>query len=45
MLLLSINDVNRMQMEFLESYETMIQEAYVELEVSLKYKLLAIKKC
>ena len=39
LLLLSINDVNRMQLEFLESYEIMIQEAYVELEMSLKYKL------
>ena len=32
-------------MEFLESYEKMIQEAYIELECSLKYKLKAIKEC
>jgi len=32
-------------MEFLEAYEKMIQEAYIELECSLKYKLKAIKEC
>lgn len=44
-LLLRIEDVNRLQNEFLESYEKMIQEAYIELEASLKFKLLAIKQC
>ena len=45
LLLLSIIDLNRMQMEFLEVYEKMIQDGYVVLECSLKYKLKAIKEC
>ena len=32
-------------MEFLESYEKMIQESYIVLEQSIKYKLKAIKEC
>lgn len=31
-------------MEFLEAYEKMIQEAYIELEYAQKYKLKSIKK-
>jgi hypothetical protein len=34
-----------MQNEFLEAYEKMIQEAYIELEITLKCKLKAIKDC
>ena len=34
-----------MIIEFLETYEMMIQESYVVLEQSIKYKLKAMREC
>ena len=45
LLLLSLEDVYRMQREFLEAYETMIEEAYKQLITCLNIKLDSIREC
>jgi nanoRNase/pAp phosphatase (c-di-AMP/oligoRNAs hydrolase) len=44
-MMLSINDLNRMQVEFSEVYENMFDESYKRLEVALKEKLNAMQEC
>jgi hypothetical protein len=44
-LLLSINDLNRMQQEFMEAYEEMFMLSYKRLEGLLKHKITCFKKC
>lgn len=40
---LSVNDLNRMQREFSDVYESMFNESYKRLEVALKEKLSAMQ--
>jgi hypothetical protein len=44
-MMLCINDLNRMQVEFSEVYENMFDESYKRLEVALKEKLNAMQDC
>jgi hypothetical protein len=44
-MMLGINDLNRMQLEFSLAYEKMFNESYKRLEVALKEKLSALKNC
>ena len=45
LLLLSLNDLNRMQQEFLEAYTKLLEVAYVRLEYVLLIKLDCINHC
>lgn len=45
LLMLSINDLHRMQLEFVESYEQLFLHSYKRLEGALKHKIESVNKC
>jgi hypothetical protein len=45
LLSLSINDVNRMQLEFNEVYQSLFEEGYKRLDNALEIKLKTISAC
>jgi hypothetical protein len=45
LLSLTMGDVHRMQLEFVEIYEQLFLSSYKKLEGALKHKIGAIKKC
>ena len=45
LLLFSVHDLNKMQVEFLELYESLFKESYIRLESILLIKLKSMNKC
>ena len=45
LLTLSIDDLNRMKMEFYDSFEELFNESMGSVDIALKLKLRAIRRC